>query len=76
MCPVQLDHPWQCWKDLRLAEDLNLCEPIARGAFPPFSNPPTPHPPPNTHPQPSSNILINNITTHCQWQSPSWLVSV
>jgi hypothetical protein len=44
MCPAQLDHPQRCWKDLRLADDLNLCESIAHGAFPPFSNPPPTQP--------------------------------
>ncbi len=35
----------QCWKDSRLAEDLHLCYSIARGAFPPFFNPPHSTPP-------------------------------
>jgi hypothetical protein len=62
MCLAQSDHPWQCWKDLLLVEDLNLCESIACGAFPPFSNPPTSHPPPNIlstpNPSPISWLTI------------------
>jgi hypothetical protein len=53
MCPAQSDHPRQCWKDLQLAEDFDLCESVAHGAFPPFFNPPTPHLPFNILPNPN-----------------------
>jgi hypothetical protein len=53
MCLAQSDHPRQCWKDLQLAESLHLCESVVRGAFPPFSNPPTSHFPPNILPTPN-----------------------
>ncbi len=57
-----------CWQ---LAEDLYLCDSVARGAFPPFFNPPPPIPP---------NILCNQ---NKEWEKrhfisgedPYWLVS-
>ncbi len=46
LCQLKRQHVvWcsrRCWKDLRLAEDLHLCDSVAHGAFPPFFNPPPP----------------------------------
>ncbi len=56
LCRNELSHGvWcsrRCWKDSRLEEDLHLYDSIARGAFPPFFNPPPSIPP---------NILHNRI---------------
>ncbi len=75
MCPVQSDHPWWCWKDSWLAKDFTSLWIRSPWSVPPFFQ--STHPPPApqypTYPQPTTNILSNDITTHHQWRSPSWL---